>query len=339
MRPSSLEDVARAVFDGFLPRSAMGTWESLGGGGGFSGARLWRWRRGDRALCLRAWPAGTTPARLEQVQRWLAAASGSTRAFVPKVLPTADGRTWGEHAGRLWELQEWMPGRADFHSRPTPARLEEACRALAQLHAVWARWREPTLLVCPAVVRRRRLLDDWEALRRSGWRPRPHPDDPSLTALLDRAWRLLPRRLDRAAADLRAWAGRTGPTQPCLCDPWHDHFLFQGERLTGLVDYGAMKLDAPAIDLARALGSLVEDDAEGWRIGLEAYRGARPLSAEEEGLARMLDRTGTALGAANWLLRLGGPVREEIDRAGAGRRLAALLARLERRENDDLREP
>ena len=89
--------------------------------------------------------------------------------------------------------------------------------------------------------------------------------------------------------------------QPCLCDVWHDHLLFSGDTLTGLVDYGSVKIDHVAVDLARMLGSLVEDNTAKWDLGLLGYRGIRPFSASEEGLARALDRAGIVLGAANWL--------------------------------------
>ena len=91
---------------------------------------------------------------------------------------------------------------------------------------------------------------------------------------------------------LKRWADRTWPLQPCLCDVWHDHVLFDGDRVTGLVDYGAVKIDHPAVDVARLLGSLVEDDADGWAIGLTAYREVRPFTADEAQLARALDCRG-----------------------------------------------
>jgi Ser/Thr protein kinase RdoA (MazF antagonist) len=120
------------------------------------------------------------------------------------------------------------------------------------------------------------------------------------------------------------------PLQPCLCDVWHDHVLFDGDRLTGLIDYGAMKIDHPAVDLARLLGSLVEDDPEGWSVGLAAYREVRPLSADEEELAHALDLSGTIAGASVWLRWLYHEGKEFEDRAAAGRRLEGLTLRLER---------
>jgi Ser/Thr protein kinase RdoA (MazF antagonist) len=78
------------------------------------------------------------------------------------------------------------------------------------------------------------------------------------------------------------------------------------------------------------LGSLAEDDDEAWRAGLSTYRGVRPFTAEEEGLARALDRTGMVLGVVNWLRWLYEEGRAFEDRTAAGRRLQTLLDRIER---------
>src|SRR5262249_637984 len=54
-----------------------------------------------------------------------------------------------------------------------------------------------------------------------------------------------------------------------------------------------------AVDLARMLGSLVEDEDEGWQAGLRAYREGRALTPEEEGLARGVDQAGMGRGRGN----------------------------------------
>jgi Ser/Thr protein kinase RdoA (MazF antagonist) len=122
------------------------------------------------------------------------------------------------------------------------------------------------------------------------------------------------------------------PLQPCLCDVWHDHQLFERDRLTGLVDYGEVKTDHVAVDLARMLGSLVGDDKVGWQTGLAAYRSVRPLSDSEEALARALDRTGAVLGIANWVRWLYQEGRAFDDPAAARRRLRDLVERVQRWE-------
>jgi Ser/Thr protein kinase RdoA (MazF antagonist) len=116
--------------------------------------------------------------------------------------------------------------------------------------------------------------------------------------------------------------------QPCVCDLWHDHILFQRDAVTGIVDFGSVKEDHVAVDLARLLGSLVGDEAAMWEVGFAAYERVRTLTAEERELARVLDRTGTILAAANWLRWLYHE-RRRYDRPDAVRdRLAALVRRV-----------
>jgi Ser/Thr protein kinase RdoA (MazF antagonist) len=302
----------------------------LGNRGGFSGARLWRGDTAAGPFCLRAWPPAETLERMQSRHRLLALARAAGLSFVPAVFPAADGSTVVAAAGRLWEMTEWLPGIADFAERPSRQRLAAACTALARLHQAW-QTAGKTAGPCPAVRRRLDFLREWLDLLHTGWQPfaSPAAEGPVRDAA-ERAWRLLPARLASLPDLLERWSAYPRPLQPCLCDVWHDHLLFEEDRLTGIVDYGAVKVDHIAVDLARMLGSLVGDDAAGWSEGLAAYRAVRPLAADEEELARVLDRAGILLGAANWLRRLyhEGQVFEDL--AAVAGRLRTLVERIER---------
>lgn len=306
----------------------------LGNRGGFSGAYLARIDSPAGPLCLRAWPPHETWPRLHFRQRLMTTARQHGLHFVPTLFTALDGTTAFEHAGRLWELTEWMPGCADFHAHPTRDRLEAACTALAQLHTDWRSIAEPRPSgggECPGIRRRLDLLDEWRRLLQSGWHPLAgiRTDDP-LFPLVQRAWRCLPAALEQVPRCLQRWTRNNYRVQPCLCDLWHDHLLFDGDRLTGIIDYGSSKIDHVAVDLSRMLGSLVPDDAASWRTGLQAYRRIAPLDAEEEELAHALDETGTVLGVANWLRWLYAEHRSFEDRDAVARRLAELVERMER---------
>lgn len=328
------DESAGYVLDHFALGGRVGRLEFLGNRGGFSGARLWRCEAGPAAYCLRAWPSGTSPHLLGVLHPLMTSALRRGLDFVPEVYRTTAGPTWLEHQGRLWELTRWLSGRADFRARPTPARLRGACVALARLHEAWRQTGGDQLSpsgACPAVERRLRVLEEWRRLLHSGWRPHFRA---AATAALDpvaeRAWGLLPPAVEQLPALLEPWRGRRWPLQPCLCDVWHDHLLYEGDTLTGLVDYGAVKTDHVAVDLARMLGSLVGADAGQWEAGLRAYREVRPLTAEEEALAAVLDRSGVVLGAANWLRWVYHDGRRFDDLALAAKRLAALVERIDR---------
>ncbi len=274
----------------------------LGNGGGFSGARLWRIEGTAGRLCLRAWPPHKSAAWVRRLHRLMECARQQGLDFVPAVFVANDGDTVVEAAGRVWELTQWLEGRASFAEHPSPARLEAACEALAKLHRAWQAFAAPPQ-PCPAVRRRLKVLADWHALVSSGWQPQASSTLPfdSLWPVAERAWRRLPCWLQEVPRCLGPWIDFRLPVQPCLCDVWHDHLLFEGDRLTGLVDYGTVKADHVAVDLARMMGSLVGDDLEGWERGLRSYRRVRQLNDHEEQLAHVLDRTGTILGVVNWL--------------------------------------
>ena len=47
---------------------------------------------------------------------------------------------------------------------------------------------------------------------------------------------------------------RPVPFNLCIGDVWHDHILFEGDAVTGMIDFAAAKVDHVAADLARLLG-------------------------------------------------------------------------------------
>jgi Ser/Thr protein kinase RdoA (MazF antagonist) len=146
-----------------------------------------------------------------------------------------------------------------------------------------------------------------------------------------RAWNALQGQVERVPAQLAPWTARPFPIQACLCDIWRANVLFEGETVSGIIDYGGVKYDHVAVDLARLLGSMVEDNAALRVLGLEAYRSIRPLSPGEEELTTALDKTGTLLAAANWLRWLYQEQERFFeDRAAVAGRLAALVQRIER---------
>ncbi|HEV3145547.1 MAG TPA: phosphotransferase [Gemmataceae bacterium] len=281
----------------FLPRRL-----AHGNAGGFSGSRIWQILMVAGDLCLKAWPNFQEAKRLNQIHGWMEAAFESGTKLTPVVYRKGEGEKSHFHAGRLWNLTQWMPGQADFHANPSLPRLKAACHALAQLHEAWSA--ESTTAIPPSVQHRLESARKWEEAVRRGWRPMVTPDDlDPVSPIARRIWSLLPPFLPEIEMRLQCW---TEPRrlQPCLCDIWHDHVLFIGDNVSGIIDYGSMRIDTPATDLARMLGSLVGGDLSMWNAGFAAYREIRPLDDAEATLARVLDWTGVILGAANWLHRL-----------------------------------
>ena len=269
----------RAAFPAWVADASV---EPLGNRGGFSGARIHRLSCLRGRFCLRGGTPGETASRVASRHALMNVARIDGLAFVPGIIPTRSGSTVVEHGGRCWELMQWMPGRADFHAAPTPARLGNAVEALARLHLTWWRHALPGVVECPGV--RRRL----DAVR----------DLPRIDPFADPLRRELAFWLPRVSTIL-ARMPRVG-LQPVLRDIWHDHLLYAGDDLAGLIDYASIDFDSVAVDLARMLGSLIEDDEASWQFALSAYRVVRPLSADEERLTRALDRAGVIAALGNW---------------------------------------
>ena len=116
--------------------------------------------------------------------------------------------------------------------------------------------------------------------------------------------------------------------QPCIRDIWHDHVLFTGESVSGIVDYGAMAMDTVLGDVARLLGSLVGDDSDAWQHGVTAYVERNPLEVTELGLLTAFDRTNVVLGGVNWIHWLFLDNRQFENMAGVAERITEIGARL-----------
>src|SRR5262245_40861660 len=132
---NELDTLARAVLRQFPAAIPNGELLFLHNHGGFSGACLWRVESRDSWLCLRAWPPSVSFADyLTNTHGLMRQARAAGLSFVPSVQRSICNETYVQHVGRLWDLTQWMPGQADFHSAPSPHCLAQACEALGQLH-------------------------------------------------------------------------------------------------------------------------------------------------------------------------------------------------------------
>jgi homoserine kinase type II len=314
--------VVSAILDCY-PAPLRGPITPLGNHDGFSGAMLFRVQSPAGDHCLRAWPRDSDAAQLDRVHALMRCAAEAGLEFVPRVLPSLQGDNTVAWAGQWWEVAIWMPGAASLCSDPTPQRVCAASTALARLHRAWAEPHARTAAP-PAVARRLAAARDWLPLIAAGWRPPEDSNDP-ITLPARAAWTVLRRRLPLLASELAPWLARPMPLQPCLCDARPEHFLFTGDRVTGLVDFGSCKLDHVSVDLARLLGG----HRAFWSLGLDAYDEERPLTAEERALAGDLERSGVVIAAANWLRWVYREGRTYPDRDRVARRLAGLVERLE----------
>jgi Ser/Thr protein kinase RdoA (MazF antagonist) len=306
----------RAVLSRFLPADASNRVEPLLNAGGWSGSQIWRltvrgesanaWAYG-RVLCLRRWPESTARERLLLIHYVLTQVAARGIDFVPvPIAAPATCDTFVEHAGHFWELTPWLPGAADYRVRPTRQRLAAAMMALGRFHEAAAglgdKGRGTEDGGTPAIVERLELV---ERLLAGDLSRIVHACKQGLSETLDtRAERVLasaPSKLPPLVDPLRAAARVALPLSPAIRDVHHQHVLFTGDRVTGLIDFGALRIDTPLADVARLLGSLAGDDQAARQFALGAYGSRRPLSRQDRELTDLLDRANVALSGLNWL--------------------------------------
>lgn len=304
------------------------------GAGGFSGARLSKLITPRGQLVLRRWPsAHPSPERLRFIHDVLRHVARLGIDFVPVPLAATNGETFVEEDGHLWELAPWLPGEANYIRLPSEKKLIAALSTLARLHLALASYPNGNALpaVSPGILERQarlaQLLQGGLTEFSAAVRPEIWPE---LEQYAQSILQLFPLAAPRVAAALADAASLAVPLQPCLRDIWHEHVLFDGDRVSGIIDFGALRIESVAADVARLLGSMAGDDAGQWQIGQTAYEALRPLCPEEKTLVRAFDRSGTLLSGCNWLEWIYVDRIEFPDRPAVIKRVNAIAGRLQR---------
>lgn len=309
-----------------------GRLDSLGSAGGFSGARFWQVWAPRGTLCLRRWPDGTSSDRLRWIHSVLNHVDRSGFHTIPLPLDTSAGESWVAHGRYLWDLSKWLPGKPEGAKRAGIARIEAALAALAQFHLAAATFplAPPHHAWSPGIIKRHEKL----AARMAGGL------EQIASSIRPEVWsagwthtrqilELFPLVAPHVVGQLRTASRLETALQPCLRDIWSDHVLFVENEVTGIIDFGALRPESVAGDVARLLGSMACDDARSWEAGLASYEKLRPLSSIERSLVPIFDRSTVLLGGLNWIewIYCEGRRFERLDLAAE--RLGQLLERLE----------
>lgn len=326
-----IQEIVRQYPAKFQPKRV----ETLGAAGGMSGAQFWRIESASGPFVLRRWPIEhPSPERLHFIHDVLFHAAARGISFLAVPIRTSAGATFVPAVGSLWELAPWMPGVAGDERSPNVQKLVAAMSALARFHVAVSDFpitATARITVSPPAVARRLL---WlRELSGSGTRDLSDAIDAGicleLKPLAHRFLTTVPKLLPRAIAQLEPLSIIPFLVQPCIRDIRHDHVLFTGSEVTGIIDFGATDIDTPTTDVARLLGSLVGDDDVGWSAGVSAYSAYRPLSLDEERAVKALDASSTILAGCNWLQWICQEGRQFEDLARVVERFRHIVARCE----------
>ena len=228
----------------FTPASPL--IQAQGSAGGYSGARFWKIRDDHATWCLRRWPAevASQKPRLAWIHHQLASAFAKGLVEVPVPVLANNRETIVEFDNQLWQLEPWMPGRANFHDTPSLTKLIAAVQCLARFHrAVPA---QPSLPVPSPGLRQRvqrlgelfqngQVTDLFLQIESASQKFRCPSSGFSEVAL--RICMQFRRLAEQGTDQLNRACQVPVETQAVIADIWHDHVLFEAERVSGLIDF------------------------------------------------------------------------------------------------------
>lgn len=289
--------------------------------GGLSGAVIWRGddSAGIPRIALKGWPPGYPSERLLLIHTWMTRAAASL-SFIPHLIANVSGATIVKYNSRIWDAAHWQPG--ERRTAATDAEIGKACESVARLHTIWHD-RDYVHGSCPGIRNRLSLLGNWLASPAM-------PDmqigfTPDLKSLVLEASETVRAFAPHYIRELERWEKSPVWLQPCVRDLRADHVLFSGPEVTGIVDFGAMGVNSPAVDLARLLGDYSSGNTSAFRVGLRAYREAGGNLSFPDEVVFVLGQAGTLGSIVTWLTRLTSEGRGRVDLAILAGRLMLLL--------------
>lgn len=265
---------------------------------GLSNSPVWRVRSEHQNYCLKAWGQSVQPNRLRAVQSWVNFL-GESIEFVPRIIAADCGDPFMSCGDSLWELTTWLPGHSLGSESITIELGTAAIEAVAQVHECSKRFQiqcDTSQAVLTRIDLLRQALgqyDIWLAtvVKNPGLAPSCLELAKQTMAMLSFDGPQLLRRLQQFLNPVQQyWVVR---------DLHADHILFADQKITGLIDFGAARIDEPLIDIVRLLGSWLPKNAHCRHQLADDY--CRQMGMDFN-LARfqVLDQTSTLLSSVQW---------------------------------------
>jgi len=305
----------------------QGPVRSLGTAGGFSGARFWQIQQAQGDWGIRRWPREHPPvSRLKWIHSVLSHSLGQGFPLLPPMRITPAGESFVRESGFLWECSRWMPGIPALKQDPDSIRIANALEALARFHRSVEEFlprqgRSPAPAIENRLVFYQSLVGGGldaiqERLGESDWADL----NQRAGKIVDRFQGLRGQLQSRLASAPRCRVRLL----PCIRDIRPAHVLFVGDQVSSFIDFGAIRIDSVAADVARLLGSVTSVGDEQWTWGLEAYQAVRSLDQEEQELVVTLELANRIMSGMQWLRWILVEGRQFEDRQAVIRRLDEL---------------
>lgn len=283
---------------------------------GLSSSQVWQVQLPNTTLCLKAWPTtAITSQRLTELHQFQCELSASL-FFIAKIERTMEGATFLKTQDHLWELSSWLPGAPVSALTVTLELGQAAIKAVARMHATSHSWK------CQygsstSVAQRIEILQRYQ-VRTTELKLSVERADEPLRTLASHTLKHFHSLSSRVEAELNRL---TIPTELfwVIRDLHIEHVLFENGKVTGIIDFGAARMDEPLVDLVRLLGSFWPMDRRKRHEMLFAYLSLMNEvdSKKDSGLLlfgkqqqhqlsqleryKLLDEASTLLSAMQWL--------------------------------------
>jgi Ser/Thr protein kinase RdoA (MazF antagonist) len=283
---------------------------------GMSGACVYQCHQpsGD-SVALKRWPSGTRRVRVEEVHQVIQRASDDGCGIVPRLyaVPSANRpETVFTYQKAHWDIMEWVKGEAAAVDASLD-HIQQGAAAIARFHAsvhsLGVQFQSP-----PAVVARLRRLNELDALIPQLLEiARQQFSENELNRAISDAARMVQANWgevrSQIARSLSQYADQHVPTQYVLRDVHREHVLFTDQNPTGLIDFDAVRVDTPATDLARWVGSFLDGRKEAdmlWNAAMAGFCDVYSLNggstaAMDGRLAKEIHFASTWISLVNWL--------------------------------------
>lgn len=242
---------------------------------GLSDSHVWKVRSGESAYCLKLHPASSRLplSEIHFYQKLLAVRF----PIIPRPCTfDTSGTTFLETSSGKWELMPWLPGQAketiDSFSRHD---IQQVMQGIADVQTYLAEQQSQRLS---------KSLGNSNQMVPKGWLDRHRelqiplklPNVPA-NAAREFQWhytnlaRIETANLQRVSQHLSSMIQANRTCIWSLRDLWRANVIFDGEKLTGFIDFSAARLDWPGFPILRFLASAIDFRRESWCDALKRY--------------------------------------------------------------------